>query len=258
MLKNIEETLVRKLAEGPREKQVLIHEVVAELTVTPQAVYKALRKLFAEEVMLQKDDSISLSLTWIEEEVQRLNAIAQKYDALSRPHAFLTLREGESLRLRFKTLKALDLFWTEAFLLLEKTLPESLPAYSVSPHDWFNILRPKTDSLWTKKQNRFQRLIITHPLELDKKEARKRNVAGFEVMINANPFKQEENEYKNIIGPWVFEVKIDPDVNDVLVEMMKNNTLDDMILTKPGLFKFKVTRSNKKTSLLLKKVGKYF
>ncbi len=258
MKKQTESVILEILAAGPVAKEVLLKEAQEHSGASLQAVYRALRKLMSQDVLLEKAGQVKLSLVFIESEVARVNALSNVYGALSRPYSFTTLREGESLTLRFRTLQELDLYWTESFLYLEKSIPSEYPVYSVIPHDWFNLFRPQTDALWVGKQKRVQRMVITHPLAIDKTEGKKHIASGYEILFDKNPLHQEEWEYKNILRDWIFEASLDKKVNETLVENLTSQNIDPQLPSQRGRFALKIIRSQKKASTALQKIEKYF
>jgi hypothetical protein len=267
MGQTLTERIVQLLEKSPLPKKKLIQAILSEKSVTIQAIYKALRSLDETEIITQKNDSVSLSLLWIEKELTRWDTVSQNYHATSRAHAFMNLREGESLKLKFKNLRELELYWTQAFVYLEKTVSKNLPVYSIIPHDWFYSARPETDTLWIDKSgSRTQRIVLTHPLTYDRLVSKKRSAKGAEVMIDANPLKQKESQYFNTLGQWLFEVSFDTKVNESLVSWLKQQdtlqqNLDEPIrniLSEKGQFTLKISASSKRTNVIQKKLQKYF
>jgi hypothetical protein len=171
----LEEKIVILLEKGSQEKEFILTELKKN-NVSVQGIYKAIRVLRKREIVTVHGKNISLSLWWIDKELERLNRMARMYQSAARTSSFLDLRPGEYVKLRFRTLRELELYWTQAFLLIEEELPISFPTYSIAPHDWFYYLRPDSDDLWLHRQkSRLQRLVITHPLALDRSVMQVRN-----------------------------------------------------------------------------------
>jgi hypothetical protein len=87
-----------------------------------------------------------------------------------------------------------------------------------------------------------------------------------EVLFDKNPLRQKEDEYKNIIGKFVFEVKLDDKVSAILVSWMRNNTSitkkeiseADSFLDMRGMFTLKISNAPKKAQKIISKLEKYF
>lgn len=264
---NIEERIIDFLGKGSIEKAVLLTELQRENHVSIQGVYKALRALKEKEVITFHAKSVSLSLWWIDKELGRLNRMARMYQSSARTSSFLDLRPGEYVKLRFRTLRELELYWTQAFLLVEEELPLSFPTYSIAPHDWFYYARPETDALWLRRQkSRLQRLVITHPLAVDRSILRVRTKQKMEVLFDKNPLKQDEEEYKNVIGKFIFETKLDTRVSADFVSWMREHpsvtkqdiSEIDSFLDMRGTFTLKISNVPKKAQKIISKLERYF
>ncbi|MFZ1627238.1 MAG: hypothetical protein WAT81_05570 [Candidatus Moraniibacteriota bacterium] len=264
--RTLEEKIITLLEKGSREKASILIELQKN-DVSAQGVYKALRALKEKEVITLHAKSVSLSLWWIDKELGRLNRMARMYQSVARTSAFLDLRPGEYVKLRFRTLRELELYWTQAFLLIEEELPTSFPTYSIAPHDWFYYARPETDALWLRRQkSRLQRLVITHPLPVDRSVLRVRTKQKMEVLFDENPLKQDEEDYKNVIGKFIFEVKIDTKVNSSFVSWMREHPIVakqdmsevDSFLDMRGMFTLKISNAPKKAQKITSKLERYF
>ncbi len=262
----LEEKIIALLERGPQEKELILTEL-QKSDVSVQGIYKALRSLRGKEIVTIHGKNISLSLWWIDKELGRLNRMARMYQSTARTSSFLDLRPGEYVKLRFRTLRELELYWTQAFLLIEEELPLSLPTYSTAPHDWFYYARPENDALWLRRQkSRLQRLVITHPLPLDRSVLRVRTKQKMEVLFDENPLKQNEEDYKNIIGRFIFETKLDTKVSAIFVSWMKEHPSAtkqdiseiDSFLDMRGMFTLKISNAPKKAQKIILKLERHF
>lgn len=266
MNKSVRQTIIEILAKGSTRKALLIKQVTKACTVSPQAVYRTLRELAASDVLTIHQASVSLTLMYIETELQKWEDVSVTYNARPLTSHFLGLQEGESLTLRFKTLNELDAYWVHAFFLLERKLTEDLISYSVIPHDWFYYGRRETDIFWTEKQKRKSRLVITHPYEVDMRVLRARRQAGYGMTPGVNPFSQEEWEYYTLIEDWIFKVTLDRKLHAELVTIAKEvksiEEIDQLqlqqLLSKNGVNTMKIYRNKKRAEVMTNKVKKYF
>jgi hypothetical protein len=266
MNKLVEKTIIKNLSHGAVEKSKLIIAVTESRDVTVQAVYRTLRELAGLDVLTIHKNSVSLTIMYIETELQRWGQIAEAYNTRPLSDHFLGLREGEMMELRFNTLNELDTYWVHAFLLLERRLLTSLPTYSIIPHDWFYYGRREADIFWTEKQRHKQRLIITHPSAVDMCALRARRKAGYEMTAGVNPFKQEENEYYTLVDDWILKVTLDARLHEQLVEISENaaqlSDIDQIrlqgVLIRKGSNSMKIYRRRKRAYTMTSKVKKYF
>ena len=262
----IRENIIKKLQEGVIEKQPLIDSVSTECDVTLQAVYKELRRLRKEDVVIDKNKQLGLTLWYINEQLRVWEATQNHYDRKYDLREVFNIQRGKKLSFFFNTLAELDSFWTQSYLFLERIIPETIPTYACIPHDWFFYSRPASDERWTNAQSRTQRLIITHPAELDFIVLKQRRKQGYQFTPNVNPFKQSENTYYTLIGDWIFEIELDKKVGSALGDFISNtekisgisqDTINILLSTK-GKFTLKVHHNPKKASFLTKKLAKYF
>jgi len=263
----LEKSIISILENGPLKKSELIASIRKKNSVSVQGIYKALRTLKIKEIITAHEKNIGLSLWWIDNELERIHCITRAYSSKTRPSLFLNLRSGEYIKLRFRTLRELELYWTQTFLMIEDDLPLSTPAYSVIPHDWFYYARPETDTFWLKRQKkRIQRLIVTHPLSIDRQILKIRIQQKMEVFFNENPLKQSEIDYKNILGEFILEIRLDDKINTLFVDWMKehpdinkeNLLIISKLLDTRGTFTMKIIHSPKKSAKIISRLKKYF
>lgn len=262
----VRDLIIKELQGGVKGKAAIIDRVMESEKVTVQAVYKELRKLVQEEVVIDKQKKLSLTLTHIEHEHKKWKQVLDEYTHQVSFDDFLQLQKGKSLSFTFSTIVDLDLFWTQAFIILERILPGEIPRYSIVAHDWFSYARPTTDGIWINDRTRRLRMIITHPAEVDWQIARLRRTQGYEFTGGENPLKHSEAEYCTLVSDWVFEVEFDKAVAKELNEYIKTlknpQEVDaekmEHIMKAKGVFKLKLSNNPKKAREFSNKLKKYF
>lgn len=263
---SVRDSIIKELQAGPSPKGAAIERVMETDKVTIQAVYKELRKLVSDEVVIDKQKKLSLTLTYIEHQNKEWRRVLEKYTHQVSFDDFLQLPKGKSLSFAFSNIVDLDLFWTQAFVVLERILPSEVPRYSIIPHDWFTYARPSTDEVWTGNKDALRRMVITHPAPVDFEIARYRRKEGYEFTGGENPLKLTEAEYITLVSDWVFEVEFDKKVSKELneyiwslkkVEEVNPDKMDELMKTK-GTFKLKLSNNPKKATEHANKVKKYF
>lgn len=262
----VKQNIIKKLQKGVTDKQLLIESVATECKVTIQAVYKELRKLRLEDIVIDKDKRLSLTLWYINQQLKMWQNVSHLYDQTFDVSQVFNIQRGKRLSFTFNSLVELDAFWTQSYLFLERIIPETIPTYACIPHDWFFYSRPASDERWTNAQSRTQRLIITHPTKLDFAVLKHRRKLGYQFTPDENPLKQTENTYYTLIGDWIFEVELDKKVGKLLntfvsntdsLESLSQTTLNELLSTQ-GTFTLKVHHAPKKATLFTKKLAKYF
>lgn len=268
MKQTIQDTLIYLLRSGPWKKSDLIVAASEKTKTTPQGVYRALRKLRSKDVITTQRKVVSLSLSWIDEQLNTYKKTMKNYEEKARNNTFLKLKPGKSAMFKFHTLQELDTFWVDTFLLAELQTASNVPVYAVIPHDWFAYLRPSTNRAWARrlKSKRHQGIVLTHALPFDRQVSKEREAKELEFVFNQNPLKLDEQKYINIIGSWIFEATIDFKANSLLVNWMKNHSKIakndqselDVLLKLPGNYQLKITNSFKRAKKIIKKIHSYF
>lgn len=263
---SVRESIIEELNSGVRDKVGVIERVMVAEKVTVQAVYKELRALVKDEMLIDKQKKLSLTLTYIEHEHKKWKQVREKYTQQLSFDDFLQLPKGNSLTFIFTTIVDLDLFWTQSFVILERILPSEVPRYSLVPHDWFTYARPSTDEVWTSNDKVVRRMIITHPAEVDWQVASLRRKQGYQFTGGENPLKLTEYQYLTMVSDWVFEVEFDKTVskqlNEYICALKKISDVDpkvmDRLMNTKGTFKLKLSNNPKKAQEYARKVKKYF
>jgi len=265
--------ITSKLSLGPRKVSDIAMELSLENKVTVQGVYKALRLLKKEEVVTVHRHTASLSVIWISEQIEIMERAATGY-TLNKYLQELQSGNRQRAKFAFTTLNELDLFWTHSYLVVQEATPKEEPLYTFVPHDWFFYSRVNTDSAWMKKllqQKRTARAIITHAQKLDKIVTKRRKETldkSLQYVFNENPLKQQETEYYNMIGSWIFIGKLDTKISNKLSSFIEQcpsmyftkdeRRFIDSIMNERGKFMLTIINSPTKAAAIKKKVLKYF
>jgi len=125
--KDLEDFIIEMLATGDhRAEDLYIRYSESYKTVTKQAVYKALKKLCADEIVVKHKDMFSVNNIW----KKRL------IDLLENSSRFPSLKEGESITYSFRSFKQLDEYWKH---IQEGSLESAKTTYFFCPHQywWF-------------------------------------------------------------------------------------------------------------------------
>lgn len=263
---SVRDSIIAELAKGVCDKAAVIERVIEEETVTVQAVYKELRGLVKDEMVIDKQKKLSLTLTYIEHEHKKWKQVREKYTQQLSFDDFLQLPKGKSLTFTFSTIIDLDLFWTQSFVILERILSSEVPRYSIVPHDWFTYARPSTDEVWTSNDNVVRRMIITHPAEVDWQVASLRRKQGYQFTGGENPLKLADYQYLTMVSDWVFEVEFDKAVatqlNEYITTLKKISDVDpsvmETLMNAKGTFKLKLSNNPKKAHEYAEKAKKFF
>ena len=212
---NLKSMILEILAKGPKDGVDLIEKIkTIRKDTTKQGIYKALRVLIKEKVIIKHRKSIMLNQIWI----NKLNNLVQQTDEnyliSKKPAKTDTLdwmKEGSRIHYVFDSYDSLDRFHSHIFSLIIKKTDTHSPLFAYSPHEWFILktnLKENEDYLfdWLRDRNRQTYFTIGHKTSLDKKFRDAYSSEGFEIAIDENT-SYPENYYLNIIGNFVIEMK---------------------------------------------------
>jgi hypothetical protein len=257
---SIRENILQMLETGPMNKEELLDSVIKKSGCTSQGFYKVLKKLCDDEIITLHKKTVSLSFFWIQNQFDRISQIANIYRAPVYQTYFGALKEGERIQYRFKTLRKLELFWVHSVLISVEGSPEHAYIMSLTPHDWFQNLRPDINVWWRKVTTGHPHwAVLTHATNSEMQQTQYSDVELFERMAGINPLRQAESTYINVVGDLIFEARFDARVVPMIQSFMKKKEADPApILDMEGVYQLSVSRNSKKAKIIEKKLKKYF
>jgi hypothetical protein len=257
---SIRDHVITLLSQGPSTKSSLRETITLEGGYTEQGFYKALAQLREEEIVTIHDEHVSLTFFWIQNEFDRISQIANIYQAPVYQTYFGSLQVGDRITYRFKTLRELEVFWVHAILVTVRGAPNHVHLISLTPHDWYQRLRPDINKWWkTVTTDHPHWAILTHATTEEMKKTQYPDVRLFERMAGVNPLHQKESLYINIVGDLIFEAKLDEKLVPEIQKFMQDDTVTpESVLNIPGKFSLNIARNPKKCLRIQNKVKKYF
>ncbi len=107
------------------------------INISIQAVYKSLRKLIADAIIVESGKQLEISREWLAR-IQQLNAFNLS-SSLSANVGIPKLANGESVIFSYKNLSHLDAYWKHLMQGFEISFPD-FPVFLYSPyHIWYHI-----------------------------------------------------------------------------------------------------------------------
>ncbi len=125
--KDLEDFIIERLGDSECGVEAMHSEYSEKYKpVTKQAVYKTLKKLCNDEIIIKHKDTFSINNIWKKRVVS----------LLEHSNRFPSLKEGESIAYSFKSFKQLDEYWKH---IQEGTLEDAKTTYFFCPHQywWF-------------------------------------------------------------------------------------------------------------------------
>lgn len=187
--------------------------------VTKQGLYKELRVLLQDSVVIKYQRAYTLSLPWILNFSQFSDQMFDTYLGQSTLTAFLP--EGKTkARWTFRNLAMLNDFWVELIFCALKESPRQV-FYNWLPHPWFLLLQSMRSQTFNQGMltGSYQpKTILGHQSALDQEYARRqsRNNPRETISFAESPFHGQDNIYFELIGEYLIIGKLHPRVASLI------------------------------------------
>jgi hypothetical protein len=154
----LQEELLCILAQGAIDGADLLIKLSLKTKATKQGIYKALRNLLENEVVIKEGRFYSLSRVWlsrfkdfIDEGENNLGINLPFYDSPLNGKKVITFKDAE----------ALDIYWGHLYLTLGQKFKSST-FFFYNHHNWFMYERPHSETyLYKTSLNRQNKILIT-------------------------------------------------------------------------------------------------
>lgn len=261
--KSIEDRILEALAERPGTPKALwIHINNPPAGGEPtsiQAVYKSLRQLLKDGVVVKARHKISLNEEW----VHKLNHLFNK--ETSRLH----LEEGETLIYKFKGLSELDKYWKHVVIGFIHTLKG--PVFHSEPHEMWIHLEDRYQSQIEyiqsfAKHQRYCYLVFGGTTTMDTEYKRAYQNEYLNVDLQNKPTFIKRNQFVTIIGDTIITTIISAPLAEKIDKLYDSiqekdpefgNKLKEVFIN-PGPVKLRIERNKLKARKLRKQLSKNF
>lgn len=257
-----EDTIIDLLSENPLQTHELVSRVVRKNTVTKEAVYKSLRKLLKEEVIVKRGRVTSLSNQWVIDMAEKWRQAEAKY--VGKPEG-LRLAEKTSVVYTTKTIDELDTLWNHNIYQLVSLLPSGSHLYSSVPHYWFPSIRSKSEQ--RLMQTLKARGYVWHQMASNAKKLDRELKKYFPCEdIEYYAADIAEKNYINVFGEYVLEVTLDKKAAQYIEEWYEtHSSFNDAsicelekVLAIRGVYKLKIAKNKTKAARYRKIFSPYF
>lgn len=268
--KKIEDYIIEILSNGKIDTKVLIKKILEILSnSSKQAVYKSLKDLRENEIVIYKREEASLSSLWLKKINDFLEKAENEYKVDDGRLNILSLKEGEKVSYNFNSFNATDIFWAHAFNIFYNNIDKNTPTLIYNPHEWFLLAREESEVYLFnkyKKDNKILYSYISHEDFLDKYVKKYFDGIHTKYYCQSKKLFKNDNYYVNVFGDFIIEVWLDKKVSaeidlfyentKELNEGSKNELLN--IINKKGKNKLVISKNKKKSEDVRKFFGKYF
>jgi hypothetical protein len=137
------EEIVQILRRGPLDVEELRTALAKQSKpATKQGVYKALRFLRQQDIVLLVRGEAQLNVHWLQRIQSFISLASRAYfnPNLQEGH-FLQLRDGDRIQYSFKNPIQVDIFWNHVLYILFEAIPKLDRWYAYASHNWFLLGR---------------------------------------------------------------------------------------------------------------------
>ncbi len=254
----MEDFLVETLAKGDYRVEYLHtkYNETATKAVTIQALYKSLKKLSSDEIVVKHKDTFSINNLW----KKRVTSLLQSADS------FPQLKEGESITYSFKSFEQLDEYWKH---IQGGAIEKSKVTYFFCPHQfwWFVPGRRASEvSFYESFKNEKREAVLLLGSNTKTDNETKKLIMNDHVQVHTEKdhgLKMTDSlTIKNdliIITriPFAISNKINDIYNQNLPYSETEKILADLFKKRIPV-RILVERNKKKSEKLTKQIGKYF
>jgi len=214
----LENLITQYISINPAKTANEIHEylLTEKHSYTLQGVYKELKKLDKEGILLKVDKKFSLRLPWALEFTSLAQKIEQAY--LSPKYKALLPEDNKKEIWHFDNLFKLNDLWAQILLALVEQSKEKV-ILGWNPHTWFHLAESKEEERYLKSlelSNAKLYLIIGGNHYLDKWAEKYLKKDYIKYSFGKSGFQEERSKYINIVGDYVLTVKLDQDITDTI------------------------------------------
>ncbi len=268
------ERIVEELRQGPLETVELIKRLQKTNQVTVQGIYKALRSLRKQEIVLLQQREATLNLHWLHE-LESFATLAEHayHDTQSQSGHFLQLHDGDRISYSFKNPIQVDAFWNHILYSLFAALPKTKQWFAYASHCWFLIGRRKEELTLQKFMARRginYLFTVGHRSALDRVVSKDFDGTHAQYAMLGEPLFTKKRAYLgvvlNVFGPYIIEAHYDQATVDRIEHFYQTTTKLtptsikelEAIVALPSRIKFVISRNEKKAEKLARQFGKRF
>lgn len=256
----VEDIIIRLLSKGKTTPLDLHDQIVTDgENVTVQAVYKALRYLIKDSVVVKSGRYVEISQEWV-------NTLSSTFNTQT---TLPQLADGEAAVYNYKSLVNLDAYWKHLMSALDEKMG-NYPVFLYSPyHIWYHIserAQSEADYFSSFEKNKHQAFFVignNAPLDQDFKKAFQSDYMQIDLWAKS-PLK--ESAYLTVIGDYIVNTILNSKLTSAIKTYYASSTNNseeakaqlNKVLSSTNKAKIKIERNAKKARVLRKKLFKNF
>ncbi len=263
MILGTRKTLNDHITEALLGKSLSVHEIqryleVQSVHVTIQGVYKALRELISEDVVVKHKKTYSISTIWRD----KLNQLTKTSEYLFK------LSPNEKVSYTFNKLEHIDAFWKHSLNDLDKEVG-GCPTFDFCPHNFWSLVPGRYESeieynLSFLHEKKYIFSIIGGTTEYDK-ERKKDYTHEYHKTNLDTDIDINRRDHITIMGPYIITTRISLNLakqTDKLYNSAQTNEELEVglqkVFKKPGTILMTIEHKQQKAKKLRKRMVKDF
>jgi hypothetical protein len=229
--KDLENILLLTLSNN---KVSTVPQLITELNKknfkpTIQGVYRVLRKLQLEGVIVKERENYTIRIPWILDMGEFIKSIEDKYLKSQYFQGLIPIKEKEKKSWTFKDIFKLNDFWSQLILIPIKNSKEKV-LLNYTPHAWFHLIQTHQEYQYIKTSTAHLNktyTVIGGKDYLDEWATQFWKDHSIEYFLAPKEkwLLEDRTKYINVIDEYVFTVKLDPNITkeiDHLYQSIKN------------------------------------
>ncbi len=267
----IEDLILEVLSNGAENTKSLIEKIkLVRKNTSKQAIYKSLKNLKENEVIIHSKEQVSLSSVWLKRLSDFVEKTRLKYQTENSPNInFIGLKQGEKVSYTFKNFEATDMFWAHAFDVLSDITPVTSPIFLYNPHEWFLLARTESETYLFNRLAKIGKklfLFAGNKTTLDLYVAKYFDGKITNYFASDTKLFSKQNYYVNIFDDFLIEVWLDPKVSEAIDQFYKGTKDFDEnakkklleIIRHGGRNKLVINRNKRKADKIRNMFSKFF
>jgi hypothetical protein len=257
--KTAEDSIIGFLLHKELSVKVISNLLLTESKdITIQAIYKTLRKLVADEIVIKRSNKYYISEEWRNRIIEEFQESKNK----------LNLAEGESIKFNLSSLVHLDQHWKNIVLPLQKANP-NFPVFFYNPHEiWIHLSESRKQSEVSYynsfKQNKTLAFVVfggSTPFDIKIKK----KLQGSHLKISTGSKSFPNTDYPTIFDDYIITTRISKGIAQLIEECYQFSSTIEVLeekLQRIGIERKKVKliieRNPEKAKKLRKKLSQDF
>lgn len=256
---------------GPIDTLSLVSHVQEERAgATKQGIYKALRQLNKDKVVLINKKVVSLDVYWLKKVNRYVStAFLNIQSNLKTPDSFVHLEEGDRLQLYFKTPEDMNRYAVNLDLAFIEMLPEVKNTFICNPHQIYIYKSAEEEQEVIKSYTEHVKnlfIVIGSKTSFDRGVVQALENDNVKFHFLARPMYPKANYYVGVTGDYIFETRHDKEVTDLIENFYgthdgfneKSVAQLGEIMKTPSRNRLTLSRNARKAEALRKKIGRHF